>query len=251
MVRTLLVRGLLIGLLAGLIVFGFALVFSEPLINRAIAFERHLHEMAGDAPEPEVVSRAVQSTVGLLVGVLVYSCALGGIFALVFAYAQGRLGRIGPRGTAALLAAGAFVVLFLVPQLKYPASPPSIGESDTIRERTALYFVMIAGSVMGAVGALLIARRSMGRFGVWNASLLGGAVYVVLVGAVMWVLPVIDEVPEGFPATLLWQFRVVSLGGHILLLGTLGLVFGALTERPVSWVMLLRRGGLRRIDTGA
>lgn len=241
MVRTLLVRGLLIGLLAGLVVFGFALIFSEPLIDRAIAFEQHLHQMAGDAPEPELVSRAVQSTVGVLIGVVVYGCALGGIFALVFAYAQGRLGRIGPRGTAALLAAAAFVVLFLVPQLKYPANPPSIGEPDTIRERTTLYFMMIAWSVMGAVGALLITRQLVGRFGGWNASLLGGAVYVVLVGAVMWVLPVVDEVPKDFPATLLWQFRVVSLGGHILLLGTLGLAFGALTERPVSWAMLMRR----------
>jgi hypothetical protein len=33
--------------------------------------------------------------------------------------------------------------------------------------------------------------------------------------------------------------------------GTLGLVFGALTEGPVSWATLLRRGGSKRIDTGA
>jgi hypothetical protein len=251
MVRTLLVRGLLVGLLAGLVVFAFALVFSEPLIEQAIAFEADLHATAGDAPEPELVSRAVQSTVGLLIGVVVYSCALGGIFALIFAYAQGRLGRIGPRGVAALLAVAAFFVLFLVPQLKYPANPPSIGEADTIRARTALYFMMIAWSVMAAVGALLAARRFAGRLGIWNVSVFGGAIYVVLVGAVMWMLPAVDEVPAAFPATLLWQFRTVSLGGHLLLLGTLGLVFGALTERPVDLTTLLRRGGLRRSRTNA
>ena len=249
MVRTLLVRGLLVGLLAGLVVFAFAWVFSEPLIDRAIGFEDHLHELAGDAPEPELVSRAVQSTIGLLTGILVYSCALGGIFALVFAYAQGRLGRTSPRGTAAILAAAAFVVLFLVPQLKYPANPPSIGDPDTIRERTALYFMMIAWSAMAAVGALLIAGRLLQRFGIWNAWLFGGLLYLVAVGVVMGVLPPVNEVPEHFPATLLWQFRVVSLAGHLVLLATLGLVFGALTERPVSAAALLRWVGLGRRRT--
>jgi predicted cobalt transporter CbtA len=250
-VRILLVRGMLVGLLAGLLVFAFAWIFSEPLIDRAIAFEDHLHEMAGDAAEPELVSRAVQSTIGLLTGVGVYSCALGGIFALVFAYAQGRLGRMRPRGTAAILAAAAFVVLFLVPQLKYPANPPSIGDPDTIRERTALYFMIIAWSVMAAVGALLIAGRLRARLGVWNAAILGGLMYVVAVGLVMGVLPPVDEVAGDFPATLLWQFRVVSLGGHLVLLGTLGLVFGAWAERPVSAVRQLRWGGWRRSHTSA
>jgi predicted cobalt transporter CbtA len=250
MVRTLLVRGLLVGLLAGLVVFAFAWVFSEPLIDRAIAFEDHLHEMAGDAAEPELVSRAVQRTVGLLTGVVVYSCALGGIFALVFAYAQGRLGRVGPRGTAAILAAAAFIVVFLVPQLKYPANPPSIGDPDTIRERTALYFMMIAWSVMAAVGALLVAGRLAGRFGVWNVSLLGGAVYLVAVGVAMFVLPVVDEVPAEFPATLLWQFRVVSLGGHVVLLGTVALVFGTLTERRLVGARVRRGRSISAAHTG-
>src|ERR1700761_5439602 len=113
MVRALLVRGMLAGVLAGLVTFVFARIFAEPLINDAIAFEEHLHVLAGDPPEPELVSRAVQSTIGLLTGIVVYSGALGGVFALVFAFAHGRAGRIGPRGTAALLAAVAFVVLFL------------------------------------------------------------------------------------------------------------------------------------------
>jgi hypothetical protein len=49
-----------------------------------------MHAMAGEAPQPELVSRAVQSTAGLLTGILVYGCALDGIFALVFAYAYAR-----------------------------------------------------------------------------------------------------------------------------------------------------------------
>ncbi len=65
MVRGLLVRGMLAGLAAGIIAFAFAWVIGEPQVNLAIAFEDHMHHMAGDAPEPELVSRAVQSTIGL------------------------------------------------------------------------------------------------------------------------------------------------------------------------------------------
>jgi len=100
---------MLAGILAGLLAFGFAWVFGEPQVDLAIGFEQHMHQMAGQAPEPELVSRAVQSTIGLLTGVLVYSCALGGIFALVFAYTYRRLGQLSPRGTAAVLAATGFV----------------------------------------------------------------------------------------------------------------------------------------------
>ena len=83
MVRALLIRGMLAGVFAGLLACGFAWLFGEPQVNLAIAFEQHMHQMAGEAPEPELVSRAVQSTAGLLTGILVYGCALGGIFALV------------------------------------------------------------------------------------------------------------------------------------------------------------------------
>src|SRR5580698_1134609 len=153
MVRALLVRGMLAGALAGLLAAGFACVFGEPQVDLAIGFEAHMHQMAGEAPEPELVSRTVQSSIGLLTGVVVYATALGGIFALVFAYAYGRVGRLSPRATAALLALAGFVVLILVPQVKYPANPPSIGEPETIALRTGLYFTMIALSVVVAIAA--------------------------------------------------------------------------------------------------
>ena len=46
-----------------------------------------------------------------------------------------------------LLAVAGFVAIYLVPNLKYPANPPSVGNPETIGMRTALYFVMIAISV--------------------------------------------------------------------------------------------------------
>jgi predicted cobalt transporter CbtA len=48
------------------------------------------------------------------------------------------------------------------------------------------------------------------------------------------ILPAINEVPEGFPAVVLWQFRVASFAMQLIMWTTLGLVFGALTERAFA-----------------
>lgn len=234
MVRGLLVRGMLAGLAAGVVAFAFAWVFGEPQVNIAIGFEEHVHHMAGDAPEPELVSRGVQSTIGLLTGILVYGAALGGLFSLAFAYAHGRMGRLGARATAAVLAAGGFVALILVPQIKYPANPPSIGNGDTIGSRTGLYFTMIALSVIAAVAAVSTGRQLARRLGGWNAAIAAGAAYIAVMIAAMLILPPVDEVPADFSAVTLWKFRLASLGIEVVLWTGLALIFGLLAERQFA-----------------
>src|ERR1700746_2841452 len=81
-VRTLLIWGMLVGIVAGLLAFGFARIFGESQVDRAIAFEDQMDRIEGKPSEPEIVSRAVQSGVGLLTGVVVYGTGLGGLFAL-------------------------------------------------------------------------------------------------------------------------------------------------------------------------
>jgi Probable cobalt transporter subunit (CbtA) len=232
-VRALLVRGMLAGAVAGLLAFGFAFVFGEPQVDLAIGFEAHMHHMAGEAAEPELVSRVVQGTIGLFVGVIVYSCALGGIFALAFAYVYGRIGALGPRGTAAVLAVAGFVALILVPQIKYPANPPSIGEPDTVGIRTALYFTMVALSVIAAVAATSTGKQLARRLGAWNSALAAGAAYLAVVVAAMLILPPVNEVPADFSAATLWNFRLASLGIEAVLWVALGLAFGFLAERQL------------------
>jgi divalent metal cation (Fe/Co/Zn/Cd) transporter len=65
MVRTLLVRGLWVGLVAGLLVLGFAYLFGEASIDRAIDFEEQAARAAGEHHGADLVSRSVQSTIGL------------------------------------------------------------------------------------------------------------------------------------------------------------------------------------------
>ena len=81
---------------------------------------------------------------------------MGGLFALAFAAVYGRVGRASPATTALWLAGAAFLVVFLVPFLKYPANPPAVGDPETINDRTLTYLTMVAISVLAAVAALRV-----------------------------------------------------------------------------------------------
>jgi predicted cobalt transporter CbtA len=249
MVRILLVRGMLVGIVAGLLCFTFLKLYGEPQVDQAIAFETQLDKAKAAGAngvgmpnmdmskeeEPELVSREVQAGVGLLTGVVVYSTAFGGLFALAFAFAYGRVaGTLSPQSTSALLAALGFVAVYLVPNLKYPANPPAVGDPETIGIRTALYFTMMAISIAAMVAATAIKHPLIARFGNWNATLIVTAVYLLLVGIAGLVLPSVNEVPDGFPAAVLWNFRLASMGAQLIMWATLGLLFGALTQRSLS-----------------
>lgn len=242
MARSFLIRGMLCGIVAGLLVFLFAKFFGEPNVDGAIAVEEQLARAAGEPEYPEIVSRAVQASWGLFTGTMLFSIAMGGLFSLVSAVAWGRVGRLGPRASSALIAGAAFVTVYLVPFLKYPANPPSVGNPETIGYRTTLYFGMIVISIIGMVAAINLGRSLLGRFGIWHAALAAGAAYLAIIVIANVVMPSINEVPEAFPANLLWQFRLVALGMQVILWGVLGIMFGELTERRLSPA----RSGLRR-----
>ncbi|WP_214404935.1 CbtA family protein [Pseudonocardia lacus] len=231
MVRTLLVRGMLAGLLAGLLAALFANLVGEPALDGGIAYEDALAAAAGEAGGEELVSRGVQSTLGLAVGFVIYGVAVGGILALVHAAAQGRIGALSARATVVVVAAVGFVSAVLVPFLKYPANPPASSLDDTIGLRTGLFVILVAVSVGLAAGAAALARRLSVTLGWWNAVLAAAGGYVVLVALVAYLLPPIAETPDDFPATVLYDFRIASLGGHLVLWTTLALVFAALVDR--------------------
>ena len=228
MTRTLLVRGLLAGLGAGAAAFVVAYLFGQPPLSAAIALEE-THHAAGPA-EAELVSRGVQSTVGMLTALMVFGSALGGLFGIAYAVAQDRVLRTGPRTTALVMAGTGFATVSLVPFLAYPANPPAVGNPDTIAARTAAYVAMVVLSVLGAVVAASVARR-LSRLSGWDRSLVGIGLYLALVAGFVAVLPRVDEVGPDVPASLLWSFRTSALATQAAVWAVLGLLFGALTDR--------------------
>ncbi|RSS54069.1 CbtA family protein [Streptomyces sp. WAC01280] len=243
-VRRLLVRGMLAGLIAGLFAFVVAYAVGEPSVDASIAVEEaaaqaahagHGAAAAAEEAEEELVSRDVQSTAGLATGVLVYGVALGGIASLAFAFVLGRVGRFTPKATAALVAAAAFTTVYLVPFLKYPATPPAVGNPDTIGKRTTLFFLMILLSVLLGVAAVIAGRRLAPRLGNWNATLVAGAGFVAAVAIACALLPGNDDaVQAGFPAAVLWEFRLATLGIQAVLWAVFAVAFGVLAQRLLA-----------------
>ena len=232
-VRRLLILGMVAGVLAGLAAALFARLAIEPSVDLAIAFEAARDAMPGmvHADEPELVSRAVQKGTGLLVAATCYGAALGGIFALVFASLTGRVLHGGARAGSAWLAFAGFVTIALIPALKYPPNPPAVGFHETIQLRTATFFACIALSIALASAAMMLARRLQPRLGRFDARLVALGGYGIAVTLVALALPVINEVPVSFPATLLWTFRIGALATQAILWAVLALVFGAAADR--------------------
>lgn len=258
MEKQIILRGLAAGGIAGLVTFVFARIFVEPQIDLAIGYEDGVgaaHEALEEAAavssgvaghsheEGGGFSRAIQMNLGMGLGVVAFSVAIAALVAVVFAVTYGRVGNASARLLSLYIAGGMLVALFVVPALKYPPSPPALSLDQTIAQRTQLYLLMVVVSAALLIGAVYLGRRLAARLGPWNATLSAIGAYVAAVAVVMLVLPAIDETPgplvddagvivyEGFPADLLYDFRLYSLGTQIVMYATIGLVFGTLVSR--------------------
>ena len=247
-------RGLLAGALGGVLAFVFSKVFLEPIIGRAIDFEDgtaaaheaveaaagggHSHEEGG-----EIFSRGIQSTVGLGFGVVLFAVAMGALFAVVFAVAYRRVGDLSARTTSVLVAGAMLLALWVVPALKYPPNPPATSDDATISQRALLYLLMVGLSALLMVAAVYLGNQLATKLGAWNATLVGGASYLVAVCIAMLILPTINETPgplvdeagtivfPGFPAVDMYEFRLYTFVTQLIIWTTIGLVFAALSSK--------------------
>lgn len=217
--RSLAARGAMAGAIAGLVSSVWSIVLVEPVLERALALEG-----AGEGP----VSRPVQRFVGLPAGTVLVGVALGLLFALVYRAVPAR---VGPWTRSLAIALGGFLGVVLVPQLVYPGNPPGVGSPATIGERTGSYLAAVVLGVTVVVAAY-VTLREFARRGVSapvrQTAVTLGAVVVVGVGYAL--LPPSPD-PVEAPASLVWEFRLLALGGLALLYAVLGAVFGVLTER--------------------
>lgn len=239
--RAFLTRGLLAGLVAGFATFLVAHQLGEPQVETAVALEAPAHHDTNghdtdghDTTTPEedgaIVSRQNQRTWGLLTGTLAVGTALGGLVALVSAVAVGRVGRLGAASATVLVAVAGFVSVALVPFLKYPANPPSVGNAETIGDRTQDYFAFLLVSLVAAVAGTALATRLWHRLGTYAAVLLGAGTYTVVVATVGGLMPTVNEVGS-FPADTLWYFRRASLLTLAVLWAAIGVVLSGLVGR--------------------
>ncbi|WP_422745145.1 CbtA family protein [Mycobacterium sp. WMMD1722] len=245
------VRYLVPGLAAGLVCFAFSRVLIGPLISSAVDYEgerEHAEAMLtgdGHSHGHELFTRAVQENAGAGLGIVAFAVVMGTLFAVAYTVIAGVLARRGvrpdPLALTLLLSAGLFVAVALVPALKYPANPPTVGLDETVAQRSSAFLTMLGVSVLGAVVALGLAvrvwRRGDGRR--VSAWAIGG--YAVVVAAAMVWLPSFHEVPgsvagpqgpllDGFPAEVLADFRVYTLLNQALMWTVIGVVYAVATQ---------------------
>jgi hypothetical protein len=247
--------GVLAGSLSGLAAFGVARLWEAPVIGRAIEYEerRSAAEAAltGEhAHEHEVFSRALQENVGAGIGTMVFAIAMGALFAVAFVVATTHLNRrhltADLRSTAMALAGAGFLSTSLVPFIIYPANPPGVGLAETISDRTGAYLLALGISVGFAIVAAAVALRLTPRIGGWTATAVGAVGYLAAVGLTSAVLPDFDETPgaltdaggnvvfPGFPADVLADFRMYSIGTQAALWLVLGASFAVLISRATT-----------------
>jgi hypothetical protein len=236
MMRTLLVRGMLAGLVAGVLAFLWAHFVGESPVRAAIAVEEAgaPKPVPGAPVEHELVSRSTQETWGLGLGVIVFSVAIGGFLALVFGIVYGRASSLRARGTVAAICGLGFLAISIVPLTKYPANPPAVGSADTITERTEWFFVLIVIALFAVVAAVRLGRQLTARWGAGNATAAAALLFVVLIAVAHLALPSENEVRAGFPPQILWDFRLANLGTQAILWASLAFGFGIAAEHAVE-----------------
>ncbi|WP_405494324.1 CbtA family protein [Nocardia sp. NBC_00511] len=264
-------RGVLAGFIAGVLGFVFARIFAEPQIDKAIDYESGrddildaLNKAAGRpvAPDgPEIFSRTIQSTIGVATGIIAFSMAMGALVAVAYLVLHGRFS-IRPRTLVQLIAGFGFLGIYLIPFIKYPANPPAIGHTFTITTRGHLYLTMVGCSLLFLGLAVYLAVRLRHRLGVYYSALIAAIAFLIVLSALLAVLPSLGdlsaniahqhefgyarastETPQpitdlqgnivypGFPADVLWKFRLYSVINQLLVWTVIGIVLGELLDR--------------------
>lgn len=228
------IRYLKLGAMAGAAGGGalalFLLLVGERSLSQAIAREAAANPVPG---HDEMFSRTVQ-VAGGMAGAVLYGSLLGVVVGVVFAAVRHRLPFRDDWRRCVVLAVAGFVTVALVPALKYPANPPSVGDPATAGRRTALYLILLACSALASWSAWRLWRTLAAR-GVDEPRRAGlvALAYGAIVGVAMVGLPPNPDANTA-PAQLVWHFRVASLGGALVLWTVTGLTLGWLLLRGES-----------------
>jgi hypothetical protein len=217
-VRRGLVAGLLAGVLSGLVAFGVG----EPALSQAVALEEQQDSPAGP-------SRTVQR-LALVPGYALVGLAIGALFGVGAAWAQGRVA--GDGWIRSLKLGGVcFGALAFLPALRYPPNPPGAEGGGDVGTSTGLYLVLgLAGLLLAA--AAWSGVRQLAAAGVSRATrqTVVGITILVAAGAMLALLPGRGGA-DGLPAELVWRFRLASLASQSTFYGGLGVIFGLLSVR--------------------
>lgn len=155
--RAFLLRGLAAGAIGGLSTALFIRFVTEIQIGKATDFEDFSH--LGSPPgEAAMFARSTQHWGGMAASII-FGAAVGAVLALVVALLHHRIRASSEFGRTVRVAVAAFVATAVIPGLKYPPNPPTVGDPDTINQRTFSYLLLMVVGVLILAGAFMMWER--------------------------------------------------------------------------------------------
>ena len=221
---------LLSGCFAGTIYGTLNLVIVEPYLDDAINIENQNLFSAGDeidGPEFWVEYyeyRSWQKGGQVLAGAIL-GTSIGSLFGIVYALSKKSLPSRNNIGKTLILAGLMWFTLFVIPFLKYPANPPTVGDGETVVLRGILYLTLIAISGFLAIGFYQIFKRLKAKNRI--LAIIG---YAALISLVFFVMP---ENPDEISTSmeLVNGFRIVAFLTGTVFWFTLALFLGIFWQK--------------------
>ncbi|MFB5632910.1 MAG: CbtA family protein [Nitrosopumilus sp.] len=216
-----LISGAFAGLIHGTV--NFAIV--EPYLDQAIGIENKNMFASGeeeDTPEFWVEYegyRTWQKSGQILAGVIL-GTSVGALFGIVFAFSRNALPGNNDVKKSLILAGIMWLTLYIIPFLKYPANPPTVGDGETVVLRAILYLSFIAISGFGAVGFYQLSKKLKN-----NKKLFALLGYGIFISTVFFAMP---ENPDEItaPMNLVNEFRFMSVLGVTSFWASIGILLG-------------------------
>jgi len=200
------------GALAGLVHGATNLALVEPYLDQAIGIENENLFASGEEEDTlefwvEYEGYRDWQKSGQVFAGIILGTSIGSLFGIVYALSRNSLPGKHDVKKALILAGIMWAVLYFVPFLKYPANPPTVGDTETVVLRGILYLSFIAISGFSALGFYKLSKKFENRKKF--VSLIGYAVFISIVFFIMPENP--DEVSA--PMDLVEGFRAVSVLG--------------------------------------
>src|SRR3990172_151354 len=150
------------GFSAGIIHGLTNLAIVEPYLDKAIGIENQNLFASGEAQDDpsfwvEYNSYRNWQKWGQILAGGILGMSIGSLFGIIFAFSRKTLPQGHDAKKALVLAAIMWFTIFLIPFLKYPANPPTVGDPDTVVLRGILFLSFIAISGYAAFMSIVFA----------------------------------------------------------------------------------------------
>jgi predicted cobalt transporter CbtA len=229
---------LLAGAIAGTILGAINQVAVEPYIERAIELE--MLQQNTTAQSGQVITNPAEFAAyrfwqkgGEIIAGTILGLSIGSLYGIVFAYTRGSISGTNNKKKALIVAGIMWLVLFLMPALKYPPNPPAVGNPETIYYRQSLYVAFLAISGFSALGLAFLYRKMMmasSNNTKKKAIIIPSALYAVIMAGAYLAMPANPD-PINAPIDLVIGFRITSAITISVFWALLGIIFGTFWDK--------------------